>query len=400
MKKQVDVVLPYLVNSGKSYFVEYRCFYPSSNRMERFRIYKGFAKLKPGEVDAFAHQIINSFTIKLKSGWRPWLNDSVLYQDETEYFNVVSIAGQTRRDKNHIKRYFSEFLIYKKSDVSIKSYESYQSKIRRFQIWLVKNGYGDLLLREISNDIISKYFFHLIQVRKLDSITVKNYRVLISAMFIYFISKKLVTDNPVHDLPKATKLVDNAARPLTDNDMKKYLNYVTRNDTQMMLASLFQFFLLLRPNQELRLMKIQDLDLHRQSAFVPDNTAKMRKRVVTIPRALNDLIEKYKLMEYAPDFYIFGKYGEPGPVTIGKNHFNRKFRIYCNILKLSKKYSFYSLKHTGAGTLMESGATLAELMTQLGHTSFESTIHYVRRHFGEKSQKVINLRPEFLKGII
>lgn len=368
--------------------------------MERFRIYKGFAKLKPGEVDAFAHQIINSFTIKLKSGWRPWLNDSVLYQDETEYFNVVSIAGQTRRDKNHIKRYFSEFLIYKKSDVSIKSYESYQSKIRRFQIWLVKNGYGDLLLREISNDIISKYFFHLIQVRKLDSITVKNYRVLISAMFIYFISKKLVTDNPVHDLPKATKLVDNAARPLTDNDMKKYLNYVTRNDTQMMLASLFQFFLLLRPNQELRLMKIQDLDLHRQSAFVPDNTAKMRKRVVTIPRALNDLIEKYKLMEYAPDFYIFGKYGEPGPVTIGKNHFNRKFRIYCNILKLSKKYSFYSLKHTGAGTLMESGATLAELMTQLGHTSFESTIHYVRRHFGEKSQKVINLRPEFLKGII
>ena len=219
-------------------------------------------------------------------------------------------------------------------------------------------------------------------------------------MFAYFLKTKLIKENPVHDIPRASKLVDNAARPITDRDMKKYLEYVALHDKQMLVASLFQFFLLLRPGQELRLMKVQDIDLHRKAAYVADNNAKMRKRVVTIPQALEELILNANLLAFDANFYIFGKYGEPGPVTVGKNHFNRKFRIYRDILKLSEKYSFYSLKHTGAGILMESGATLAELMAQLGHTSFESTIHYVRRHFGEKSQKVVNLRPEFLKGII
>ncbi|KAF0200651.1 MAG: Site-specific recombinase [Bacteroidetes bacterium] len=401
MEKQIDVVLPYLVDSNNgTYFVEYRCFYIKTNRLERFRVYKGFAKLCPEQVAGHAKKIISHLTDKLKSGWRPWDGNNVIYRDEIEYHNVVSITGRTRKDKNQIRRYFSEFLTYKKSDVSLKSYETYQSKIRRFELWLESNGYGELLLSQLTNEIITKYFIYLIQKRKLDSVTVKNYRILISSMFAYFLKTKLIKENPVHDIPRASKLVDNAARPITDRDMKKYLEYVALHDKQMLVASLFQFFLLLRPGQELRLMKVQDIDLHRKAAYVADNNAKMRKRVVTIPQALEELILNANLLAFDANFYIFGKYGEPGPVTVGKNHFNRKFRIYRDILKLSEKYSFYSLKHTGAGILMESGATLAELMAQLGHTSFESTIHYVRRHFGEKSQKVVNLRPEFLKGII
>lgn len=368
--------------------------------MERFRIYKGFKKLDADGVQLHAAKIIKELTAKLRSGWRPWDGSAFIYQDELEYHSISSITGRTRKDKRQIRRYFSEFLEWKKCDVSVKTYETYQSKIRRFELWLDANEYGDKLLIEVTQDVLTVYFIYLIQKKKLDAVTVKNYRILLSSMFTYFLKKKLISENPVYDMPRASKLVDNAARPLTDRDMKKYLDYVAEHDRQMLVASLFQFFLLMRPGQELRLMKVQDIDLHRKAAYVPDNNAKMRKRVVTIPLALEELILNANLLAFPANFYIFGKHGEPGPVTLGKNHFNRKFRIYRDILNLSDKYSFYSLKHTGAGILMESGATLAELMNQLGHTSFESTIHYVRRHFGEKSEKVINLRPGFLKGII
>lgn len=394
--------MPYLVNTGeKACFIEYRCFYPVTNRLERFRIYKGLAKCTSAdELKILSDQIIKKFSGLLRSGWRPWNDSSIIYQDETEYHNIASFTDGKRRDKNHIRRYFSEFLIHKKSDVSARTYETYQSKIRRFQIWLEKNNYGELLIFQITNEIVIKYFHYLIDKEKLDSITIKNYRMLISAMFTYFADKKIIVVNPVHGLPKATKLVDNAARPLTNTDIKKYLKYVSENDTQLFLASMFSFFLLTRPVKELRLMKVQDIDIARKLAYIPDDHAKMRKRVVTVSQVLCDLIDQYKIMSFAPDNYIFGNKDVPGPIPVGKNYFNRKFRTIRDALNLSHAYKFYSFKHTGAGELLESGATLAELMNQLGHTSFESTIHYVRRHFGEKSQKVVNLRPEFLKGII
>jgi len=401
MKKQIDVVMPYMAsNSNGSYYIEYRCYYPVSNRLERFRHYKGFSKCKDEhEIKAHADKLIQFYKDLITSGWRPWSSPVYIYQDETEYENFASVAGRTRKDKNHIKKYFSDFLSFKKSDVSAKTYETYQSKIRRFQVWLEVNNYGNYLINQLSNEIIVKYFIYLIEKEKLDKVTIKNYRMLIGAMFNYFLYLKIIIANPVHNLPRARKNVDQAARPMTQKDIKKFLGACYKTDKQLFLASVFSLFLLTRPVKELRLMKIEDIDLQRQMVHIPEDNAKKRKRVVTISNYLIGIIEEFKLSSYPPNYYIFSNTGEPGLKTVGKNWFNRKFRSLRDELNLSNTYVFYSLKHTGAGELLEAGATLAELMNQLGHTNFGSTIHYVRRHFGEKSQKVMNLRPDFLNGI-
>jgi integrase len=84
---------------------------------------------------------------------------------------------------------------------------------------------------------------------------------------------------------------------------------------------------------------------------------------------------------------------------VGVNYFNRKFSAAKKELGLPDTYKFYGFKHTGAGKLLESGASIAELMSHLGHTRFESTIHYIRRHFGERSEKISNFKPDFLDGL-
>lgn len=402
MKRKVDVKLPYLAKAGKgSYFVEYRCFNPQSDRMERFRVYEGFAKCRSiSDVNTHADKIIQKIKLKLLAGWRPWnAEDIYIYRDETEYRHLAAAAGNDRRDSSHIRKYISEYLLFKKSEITPKSYESYVSKTRLFVIWLEKNDHAKRRLGEINNEIVISFFQYLINVRKLDKVTVHKYRQNLHNMFEYFREKKIISMNPVHHTPKAMKKVDNAARPIEDRHMAKYIAFAQEHDPQLLIASFFQLLLLCRPNRELRLMQVQDVDLTRQMAYIRDETAKTRSRVITMPNALIELAEKLELHRYPGTYFIFGRGGKPGPDPVGVNYFNRKFSLIKKALNLPDTYKFYSFKHTGAGKLLESGATLAELMSHLGHTNFESTIHYVRRHFGERSQKILDFKPDFLQGL-
>lgn len=401
MIKKVDCKLPYLVKTKRAvYFVEYRAFNPLTNRFERFRYYKGFRDLKTeNEINAHADKIKTLFREKLLSGWRPWDDKIFTYSDEIEYKNIVNGFGGTKIDSNHIRKHLSEFLSWKKSDISAKSYQSYQSKTRLFCLWLEKNNYQNLLIGEITNDIAVKFFQYLISERNLDIRTVAKYKQNLHSMFAFFKKKKLISEIPLEDLPRSTKKVDNAARPISDDHMIILLNNFSENNPQLLLASMFQLLTLARPNGELRLMKLQDVDLNKGVAFIKDDTAKTTKRVIIMPKALVEYSRQWNFEKYPPAYYIFGQGGKPGPKPVGVNFFNRHFSVIKKDLGLPDTYKFYSFKHTGAGKLMESGATLAELMSHLGHTKFESTISYVRRHFGEKSEKISNFKPDFLDGL-
>lgn len=402
MKRQVEVVLPYLVhgNSGK-WFIEYRCYNSYTDRIERYRIYKGFCKLESDPArEALAKQLINHYTRKLKSGWRPWDSEKYIYADETEYRNVSKSFGIKKKDFSHIRKYLSDFLLLKKKEVSPKSYESYQSKTRLFCQWMEWKGYDRIRIFEITDSIVRDFFTYLIDTRGLDKITILKYRQNIGQMFSFFKSRKLIERIPMDDLPKAKKIKDLAARPIMDNDIKEYLEFVAKVDPQMFLASLFQFFLCIRPGQELRLLKIGDIDFFNQVIYISLENGKQGARTVTMPDALLEICNSFKLSKYNREYYVFSLSGEPGPKALGKNFFTRKFAIYRDKLGFQKTYKFYSFKHTGAGKLLESGATIAEVKNHLGHTSVESTIHYIHRHFGEKSKKVLDFRPDCLNGFL
>jgi len=402
MKKKVDVILPYLVKSDneKTWYVEYRCFNAKTDRLERYRHYKGFTKKKTvAEREAYSADLIKNYSLQLKSGWRPWHEVKYLYKDEIQYQSITDHFGNGRNDSSHLRRHLSEFLVERKKTLSPKSYESYLSKTRLFCQWLEKNGYPDMLIFEINNEIVIRFFNYLIDDRKLDKITVAKYKQNLGAMFRYFKKAKLMDNYPMEDLPVAKKTKDLSARPIMDTDIKSYLEYCAKNDRQMFLASLFQFFLCCRPGKELREMKIGDIDIYNKVVYIRLDTGKTGSRTIGMPDALIEICESFKLDRYNRDFYVFGHGGEPGKELTGKNHFGNRFRAMRDKLNLPKTYKFYSFKHTGAGKLLESGATFAELMNHLGHTSVESTIAYVRRHFGEKSQKVIDFRPEVLNGL-
>jgi integrase len=398
--KNVEVVLPYLVSGRGKSFVEYRCFNPKTGVIERFRIYKGLQIKEMSELMKTADSIIDYYTKKLTSGWRPWDKQKYIYTDEIEYSQVKSHWGANKKDSNHLRKNMSDFLLEEKKKLSAKSYQSYNSKIRLFCQYLENKGLYDIRPFEITNGMVKEFFDYLIDERKLDRITINKYRQNLGMMFKYFLKRKIVDIIPMEDLPVGKKTKDLSARPMMDRDMLKFIEYVAAKDEQMFLASLFQFFLCCRPGTELRLMKLEDIDWSMQVIYIRFDTGKTGARRITMPDALLEICNNFNLQGYPREFYIFGKNGKPGKETVSKNHFTRRFAQYRDALGLSSMYKFYSFKHTGAGKLLESGATIVEVKSHLGHTSVESTIRYIHRHFGEKSQKVLDFRPEILKGLM
>jgi integrase len=398
--KNVEVVLPYLVSGTGKWFIEYRCLVPKKGTFQRYRIYKGFAKKEDSEKRKFADDIIEYYTRKLTSGWRPWDHQKYIYTDEIEYAQVKDHWGAKKKDFNHLRKNMSAFLLEKKQELSSKSYESYNSKIRMFCQYLEKRELGGLRPFEITNDHVKSFFNYLVNDRKLDRITITKYRQNIGMMFKYFQRKKIVDKIPMDDLPKGKKVADMSARPIMETDMIRILEHCASTDPQMLLASLFQFFLCCRPGSELRLMKIEDLDFFNQVVYIRFDTGKTGSRRISMPDALLEVCNEFKLNTYPGSFFVFGNKGIPGPIPHGKNHFSTRFREIRTKLGMSPMYKFYSYKHTGAGKLLESGATIAEVKSHLGHTSVESTIKYIHRHFGDRSQKVIDFRPKFLEKIL
>lgn len=404
MKKNqtdLDVIMPRLVQGAKAWFIEYSCYCPKTNKLEKFREYKGFKKLQTeAEKLKFGTRKIKALSKNLISGWRPWDPTVYLYRDEIQYHSDTKNFGNQKNNNCHIRKYLSDFLIDTRRRVSPKTYESYQSKTRLFCKWLEENGHGSLRIFEINNTITKSFFNYLIDTKKLDRLTINKYLQNLNQMFTFFKKRKLIDEIPLDDIVRPPKLKDMAARPIMDNDIQRLLKYMAENDPQLFLASLMQFFLCCRPGNELRLLKIEDIDFFNKSVHITESAGKTGKRIVTMPEALIEILLEFKLMKYDRDCYIFSKYGKPGKFTLGKNYLNRKFAKYRDILKLPKVYKFYSFKHTGAGKLLESGATIIEVKNHLGHSSIESTLAYVKRHFGDQSEKVLNFRPEMLRGLL
>ena len=241
------------------------------------------------------------------------------------------------------------------------------------------------------------FFNYLTNDRDLDKVTIKTYKIKISAFFDYMIKNKKLIENPVYNIPEVKKKRDEAPKPLFPNDLEKLLTRISKRDPQLYLACVMQFFCAIRPGTELRLLKIKHIDFWSHNIIINPLDSKMqRNEVINIPNQLFHLLtDTYNLQNYDKEFYVFSKNGMPGGTPLGINNMRNRFNKFREELKLSKDYKYYSLKHTGASMLLDSGEfTLKDVMDHLRHQDINSTYHYIRKYRGTTSAKIRNNFPD------
>ena len=381
---------PRLVNST-TWYIYFSVRDERTGKMVPKKIEKGFKACKTVE-EKYAHakKLIKEYENKLKQGWVPWRSEESIYEDEINYQIENQRYSKKRKAANTVRKLISSYLATQKLVLKKKSYQTYQSRMRTFTFYLESKKFGDWDVTAINNSIIVAFFTHLIREDKLDRCTVNNYRISISAFFNWMLKQKMIFENPVHDIPQAPKIKDEAPAPIIPPDLKKLLTRIKSGDRQVYLACLMQFFCAIRPGNELHSLQIKHINFWAGTITINAVAGKMRGRTINIPEQfLPVLTDDYELQSYDREYYVFGKEGKPGLQQVGNNTLRVRFNKFRDDLKLSKDYKFYSLKHTGAGFLLDTGCiTIKDLQEHLGHSDINSTYQYIKKYRGMTTEKI------------
>lgn len=192
---------------------------------------------------------------------------------------------------------------------------------------------------------LGKAFIKYLQKKGLSPTRINFYRETLKSF--YSKSKELKHENAFEDVPKMREHRV-SAKFFTKYQQMELEEQIQAVHPQLWLACKMMYFLLLRPGDELRLIKIQEINLHDQLARVTGTDAKNDKTLsVRIPdEFIADLLF---LKQYPPEYYVFGSKGIPGPVAHTKKYFPDKHQAILRNLKYNTDlYKFYSWKHTGA----------------------------------------------------
>ncbi len=393
------VTLPHLRDAGgdlsKEWFVEY-CFRdPRTNKMKRFREH-GFAKLKTAkERYELADRIIAELKEKMLAGWTPFDDRKVSYEDQLIYQLYADRWGRERSEIPSIRVHLSEFLEARKPVVAPKTYQTYRSKLRIFAEWAAHEGIDDIHVSNITREHIYDFLRFQVEHKNISSHTVGKYKQLIHAFFEYMIKTRAITmKNPVHNIPDFGRVEDKAPRPIPEKVRKMLSAYMRKHDPQLWLFCQMEYYCAIRPN-ELRQLRIRDIDLEQQIIRIPAAIAKNRtSENVNIPDQMAKALRELGIERMEREWLLFSSNGLPGEKMYGVNTMAYRFNRIRNKLGISSEYKLYSYKHTGGVQLVNAGVDVWELQRHFRHRSVDTTERYIKRNFAVKSDKIKNHFPD------
>lgn len=399
-RKKTVIVLPHLVDAGgdmnKNWFVEYSLRDPYTGEMKRFREYSGFSKLDSAEERyRYGERIIRELSDKIASGWSPFARQKGTYVDNILMDNVARRWGNEREGVINIRKHLSDFLELKKACVSKKSFQTYQSKMRIFCEWAEHHGVDELHVSRITTGHIQDFLRSIANESGLSRLTMQKYAQILHAFFDYLMKDMgYIGANPVVGIPKLGKVVDEAPKPISDDDRRLLMAAMRKYDRQLWIVCQLQYYCAIRPG-ECRLLKVGDLDFDGETIRVPKDVSKNREgETVVMPAQLVRRLKKEGYADAERGLFLFSASGKPGDRPLGKNYFRNHFNLLRDKLGLSPDYKLYSFKYTGGVALVNAGIDTWELQRHFRHKSIDTTEHYLRKNFAVKSDKIKNHFPD------
>lgn len=124
---------------------------------------------------------------------------------------------------------------------------------------------------------------------------------------------------------------------------------------------------------ELRMLKITDVDLSRKQIHIRQGKGK-KDRYVILSNFIFDRFEKY-LSEVKPQVYLFE--GQTPGEVMGERSIQYVINEALKKTNIQKEVSMHTLRHSFATHLLEDGVDLHSIQRLLGHSDIRTTIVYL-----------------------
>lgn len=273
----------------------------------------------------------------------------------------ITVQIQTLSDAFEVRKLF----------IKKKTIQTYQSKLEGYVRWLRTERNE----QEIEKLGLGLAFLKYLQTKNLSGTTLNTYRDFLNSL--YKNCKELKSENPFSEIKKFREQRV-SAKYYSKNQQDILRKEITRVNPQLWLACQMSYYLLLRPGDELRLIKVEDFDLDEQMLRVSGFLSKNDKtQSVRIP---DEFLKTLQFLKFIPgSYYVFGSEGRPGMTPRCKKYFpDHHIKILRRLGFNTKLYKFYSWKHTGAVMYYQQTKDLKGLKEQGRWHSLDMVEEYLK----------------------
>lgn len=364
----------------KKWYVEF-AFVAPDGEQQRYRVYSGLGKGTADERDVIAQKLLAYYTDYLKSGE---------YLNTKPNLNPLKEKETYRPENQRWVEAHKELLVDALSKRFLKTVEptlrkgtikDYKGKLNLF-VEYIKDKQNNVPVPSINRAMIFPFFEYLASERELSRQTIEKYMQIVRIFFNWCedVGVREYETNPVKRIPKMGKVVDCSPGVFSMTDRERLRTAIKPKEPWLWLACEMLYYCAIRPGTEMRLMKVGDIDLKRKTICVRAELAKNKTtEMVVFPEELLNHMLSLNLDQYDKDLYLFGKYGSPAIIPMGKNTMRNRFNLYRDALKISSDKKFYSWKHSGALSAIDNGASIYEVKDQLRHRSIMTTEEYLKK---------------------
>lgn len=366
---------------NRKWYVEFSYRLPSDEELHRYRIYSGLCSGTAKQRDEIAEKLIAYYTNYLKSGEYLHQEPNLNPLKETESHRPEQQKWMREKKSIMLDTLIQRYIEYLKPNLRKKTLQDYSTKLNAFSGY-VRDNLPGVTTPMIHRKMVLPFFELLASRNKLCRRTIEKYMQAIRSFFTWCedIGVREDNTNPIFRIPKFGNVIDCSPGVFDLDERKRLKNAIKNKEPFLWLACEMLYYCAIRPGTEMRLMKIGDIDFATKNICVRAELAKNKTtEYVGIPNVLLQYMFDLHLNMFDKDLYVFGRYGAPSSIPMGKNTMRNRFNSYRELLKISPDKKFYSWKHSGAISAAQNGATVFELKDQLRHKSVMTTEEYLRK---------------------
>ena len=362
LNEVITYTLPKL-HSGKSWYVDFKCFDPVDREMKRKKyMLNGIDKVS--ERKKRATEIITNLTNRLRSGWNPWADTS-----NSRHYSKF----------NDVQELYSKYLSKLSSSKVIKdsTYTDYKKRIRMLIEYNDNLAYPIVYMYQFDQTYVSDFLDYILLDRDSSARTRNNYRIWLSSFSNWLIEKEYMEKNPIE---KIKSLVEDEKKrsPLSSLELKQLNVYLRKTNKYFLLACQMEYYTFIRP-EELSNIKLNDISIKEQKVFVSSIISKNRKDGMV---GLNDEIIKLMIdlhiFDYSSNCYLFGGNDfKPSMKKVDSRVFRNYFNKVREALRFPDTLKFYSLKDSGIRDLANA-AGIVIARDQARHSDISTTNKYLK----------------------
>lgn len=222
------------------------------------------------------------------------------------------------------------------------------------------------------------------------------------SIFYEVLEADYIKFNPFSEI-KNLKVVKTPANipPPTDEEMQKICKELKYENYGFYIFYLIIYYCGIRPD-ELRNLKIKDLDFQNKSIILPKEITKTNKeRVVPMLGNVFDLLENYRNLD--ENLFVFGTWVPNRGRHSCKNWFlpneyqlkeDTPNKEWNKLIKkgLGIKKNLYSAKHKGADDKREAGMDIKTICAIFGHSEEKMTERYMHSLKSERLEQARNIK--------